>query len=404
MGAENETGFAVRSGGHNYAGYSTGPGLVIDLGNMRDVSVDPVEGTVTVQPGARNTMVYAGLQPHGAGISAGRCPTVAVGGLVLGGGIGFSSRKLGLTCDHLIEAEVVTAAGDLVKASVDENPDLFWALRGAGGGNFGICTSFTFSTNPVGDVGLYDIEWDWRDAEAVFAAFQAVITGAPNEFSARIGVGRPGGAGAQPGDRSLNALGQYFGPVAELRELLAPALAAGRVRERLIEEMTFWEAKEYFFHTTPTDYFAVNSDYLDEPLAGAGLDALLRAVEGWPGSSNADGAGAAMFASGGAINEIAADATAFVHRDKFGLLASEASWTAEDTPETVAANLEWLQALREGLRPHVSGSAYQNFIARDQPEWQRAYYGSNLERLVEVKQRYDPDDVFSFEQSIPLEI
>ena len=91
MGARNETGFAVRSGGHNYAGYSTGPGLVIDLGNMRDVSVDPVEGTVTVQPGARNTMVYAGLRPHGAGISAGRCPTVAVGGLVLGGGIGFSS-------------------------------------------------------------------------------------------------------------------------------------------------------------------------------------------------------------------------------------------------------------------------------------------------------------------------
>ena len=110
---ESGTPIAVRSGGHNYAGYSTGPGLVINLGQMRDIEVDDADGTVKAQPGARNTMIYAGLEPHGVAISAGRCPTVAVGGLVLGGGIGFSSRKLGLTCDHLTEAEVVTAAGEM---------------------------------------------------------------------------------------------------------------------------------------------------------------------------------------------------------------------------------------------------------------------------------------------------
>ena len=400
---ESGTPIAVRSGGHNYAGYSTGPGLVINLGQMRDIEVDDADGTVKAQPGARNTMIYAGLEPHGVAISAGRCPTVAVGGLVLGGGIGFSSRKLGLTCDHLTEAEVVTAAGELVRASESENPDLFWALRGGGGGNFGVSTSFTFTTKPVSDVGLYDLAWDWRDAEAVFAAFQELFTSAPNEFSARLGVGRPGGEGAKPGELSLNALGQYFGPVAELRELLAPALAAGRVRKQLIARRTFWQAKEHFFHNTPVDGFAVNSAYLDEPLAGAGLEALLRAVESWPGSSNPDGAGAAVFASGGAINEVPADATAFVHRDKFALLATETSWTPADSHKTIDANLTWLRDLRESLAPSASGSAYQNFIARDQPDWQRAYYGSNLERLVEVKNQFDPEDVFSFEQSIPLE-
>lgn len=400
---ENEIPVAIRSGGHNYAGYSTGPGLVINLGQMREVEVDDVEGTVTAQPGARNTIIYAGLQPHGVAISAGRCPTVAVGGLVLGGGVGFSSRKLGLTCDHLIEAEVVTAGGELVRASESENADLFWALRGGGGGNFGVSTSFTFTTNPVSDVGLYDLAWDWRDAEAVFAAFQELFTSAPNEFSARLGVGRPGGEGTKPGELSLNALGQYFGPVEELRELLAPALAAGRVRKQLIARRTFWQAKEHFFHNTPAEAFAVNSAYLDEPLAGSGLEALLQAVESWPGSSNPDGAGAAIFASGGAINEVPADATAFVHRDKFALLATEATWTLADSRQTIDANVGWLSELRESLAPSVSASAYQNFITRDQPGWQRAYYGSNFERLVEVKNRYDPDDVFSFEQSIPLD-
>ncbi len=167
---ENRVPVAVRSGGHNYAGYSAGPGLVVNVGGMRGVSVNDARGTVTAQPGARNTTIYNGLQPHGVAISAGRCPTVAVGGLVLGGGIGFSSRKLGLTCDHLIEAQLVTADGHLLNCSEREHSDLFWALRGGGGGNFGVCTSYTFVTHPVSHVTLYDISWEWADAPAVFEA------------------------------------------------------------------------------------------------------------------------------------------------------------------------------------------------------------------------------------------
>ncbi len=294
---------AIRSGGHNYAGYSTGPGLVINVGSMRDIEVDDRAMTVSAQPGARNTMIYDGLQPHGVAISAGRCPTVAVGGLVLGGGIGFSSRRLGLTCDHLIEAEIVTADGELLRCSEKANGDLFWALRGGGSGNFGVCTRYTFETRPVDDVTIYDVEWDWKDAPEVFAAFQAAITDAPDEFSARIGVGRggepeSGGAGPQ----KVSALGQYFGPKDELLDLLQPALRTGKVKSELIEQRTFWQAKDYFYANTPKDAYAVKSDYLDEPLAEGGIEALVDAVDSWPGSSNDDGAGAAMFLAGGAIN------------------------------------------------------------------------------------------------------
>ena len=393
---------SIRSGGHNYAGYSTGPGLVVNVGGMRDVDVDDGAGTVKAAPGARNTTIYNGLQPHGVAISAGRCPSVAVGGLVLGGGIGFSSRLFGLTCDHLIEADIVTAAGETLRCSEAENEDLFWALRGGGSGNFGVCTSYTFETRPVEDVTIYDVAWEWDDAAAAIAAFQEAIADAPDELSARIGVGRPGipeSAGA--GLPVVNALGQYFGPEEELVELLEPALKAGRLKSSLIERRTFWSAKDYFFATTPKVAYAVKSDYLDEPLGEAGVEALLAAVEEWPGSSNEDGAGAAMFRSGGAINRVPADATAFVHRSQFAVLATESTWTPEDSEGTVQANVEWLDSLAERLAPHVSGSAYQNFIDRGQPDWERAYYGANFDRLVEVKRRYDPDGLFDYEQGIP---
>jgi FAD binding domain/Berberine and berberine like len=399
---DNDVPVAVRSGGHNYAGYSTTDGLVIDLGEMKRAMVKDAKGTIVTQPGARNTDVYAALQPHGVAISAGRCPTVAIGGMALGGGIGFSSRKLGLTCDSLVEAEVITAAGEALKCSDRENSDLFWALRGGGGGNFGICTSYTFATKPVSDVTLYDIEWRWEDAAKVFAAFQGTMVGAPNEFSARIGVGRAGqprNAGAAP--PTISALGQFFGPKRELLDLLDPALTAARPKRRLIAERTFWQAKNYFFDTTPRGYYEVKSAYARRPLSDTGIETLLNWIERWPGSSNPEGAGAAIFASGGAINAVPSSATAFVHRDEFAVIATETTWTGADAESVVSRGLDWIEGLADALRPHVSGFAYQNFIDRSQPDWQNAYYGSNLERLMRVKKRYDPDDVFHFQQSIP---
>jgi len=386
---------AARSGGHSYAGYSTTPGLLIDLGGMRDAAVDDAWGTVAANAGARNTDVYAALQPHGVGISAGRCPSVAIAGLTLGGGFGFSSRALGLTCDSLVETRIVTADGRLLTCSETENADLFWALRGGGGGNFGINTYFRFGTAPVDDVGLYDLEWDARHAPQVMAALQAMVLAAPDRLSCRMGMGSDGRSAP-----SVTALGQLFGPQAELEELLAPVLAVARPRRRLIAHRTFWQAKEHFFHSTPIDRFAVGSAFVEQPLSPDALDVIARGVARYPGSRNADGGGVALYAWGGAISRVPVDATAFTHRDATWLMAYDASWTARDTRRTVAHNIDWLDRFRGELAPYVSGSAYQNFMDRGQPDWRRAYYGDAYARLAAIKRDVDPDGVFAFAQGV----
>jgi FAD/FMN-containing dehydrogenase len=392
---EHDVPLAARSGGHSYAGYSTTPGLLIDLGAMRRVRVDDEAGTVTAQSGARNTDVYRGLQPHGVAISAGRCPTVGIGGLALGGGFGFSSRALGLTCDSLLETTLVTAEGRVLTCSARQHPDLFWALRGGGGGNFGVSTSFRFRTSPVSDVGLYDLAWDAEHAPRVMLALQAMVADAPHTLSCRMGMGSVGRGAA-----SVTAQGQLLGPIEQLRELLGPVLAVARPRRALIARRTFWQAKNHFFHNTPIDRFQVSSNFVERPLSEEAVTTIARAVDRYPGSANADGGGVALYAWGGRIADVAPDATAFVHRGARWLMARDASWTARDSRSTIARNLDWLARFDDELRPHVARGAYQNFMDRSQRDWRRAYYGANYARLAQIKRRVDPDDVFSFRQGV----
>jgi FAD/FMN-containing dehydrogenase len=392
---EHEVPLAARSGGHSYAGYSTTRGLLIDLGGMRAVDVDDEAGTVSAQSGARNTNVYAGLQPHAVAISAGRCPSVAIGGLALGGGFGFSSRALGLTCDSLEETRLVTADGRLLTVSARQHPDLFWALRGGGGGNFGISTSFRFRTTPVSDVGLYDLTWQARHAPRVMLALQRMMRDAPHALSCRMGMGSVGRGAA-----TVTALGQLMGPIEQLRELLGPVLAVARPTRALIARRTFWQAKNHFFHNTPVDRFEVMSAFAKRPLTEQAIDTIARGVDRYPGSSNPDGGGVALYAWGGRIARTAPRATAFVHRQAEWLLACDASWTARDSRGTVARNLDWLHGFTHELRAHLSHSAYQNFMDRTQPDWRRAYYGKSFARLARIKRRVDPDDVFAFRQGV----
>jgi FAD/FMN-containing dehydrogenase len=385
----------ARSSGHSYAGYSTTPGLLIDVGGMRDVTVDDATGSVTAGPGVRNTMVYAALQPHDVAISAGRCPTVAIAGLTLGGGFGFSSRLMGLTCDALEETRVVTADGEVRACSAMQNPDLFWALRGGGGGNFAINTSFRFRTSPVSDVGLYDLTWDARHAPAVMAALQAMVQSAPDRLSCRMGMGSDGRSAP-----TVSALGQLFGSVEELRTLPAPVLAVAKPAKQLVAQRTFWQAKEHFFHNTPVDRFAVKSAFVTEPFSETALDVIARGVARYPGSHNPEGGGVALYAWGGAISQVPADATAFVHRDAVWLMAYDASWTRRDTRRTIRRNLDWLARFDDDLQPFLSAQAYQNFMDRSQRDWRAAYYGDAYPRLRAIKRAVDPDDVFTFPQAV----
>jgi hypothetical protein len=368
---------------------------------MRAIDLNAGAATATMQAGARNQDIFQSFAGGGFTIPAGRCPTVAVSGLTLGGGFGFSSRHLGLTADRLLSTDIVTADGEMLHCSEKENADLFWALRGGGGGNFGINTRFEFQLAPVGNVAIYKVAWDFRDAEAVLAAMQRVIAEAPSEFSMRLGMGATGKTRADTrASAEISMLGQYFGPSGKLREIIEPLIKAGRATEVYVADANYWRAQQFFYKTAPINRFAVKSHYIREPLTAGGIQTLVQGVQRRPGSSNRLGGGVTFFGWGGRINRVAPEATAFVHRDAILLMELDTGWTGQDAPHVAEANLDWLQTLSGEIRPQVSPFAYQNFIDPTLKTWRSAYYGQNYDRLVSVKRRYDRNRLFRFAQGI----
>ena len=388
---------AARSGGHSYGGYSLAPGLVIDVSRIDRISVNAKARTATIGAGARLIDVYAALWRHRLTIPGGSCPSVGIAGLALGGGVGFSSRKLGLTCDSVRGLRIVTADGRVRDASPREHADLFWACRGGGGGNFGIVTSFVFRLHPVSNVSTFAIDWPWEDALEAVAAWQRFAPRAPDGLFSVLSL--------SDSDRPrVGSSGQFFGSEAALNDLIAPLRNAGRPTRVNVRGRTFMEATLAWAGCSDVECrseratFAAKSDYVNRPLSRAGIQTLLRRIEAHA-ANPALGRGSVLLDSyGGAINRVPKAATAFVHRDALFSLQYLSYW---DRGQAAAPNLAWLRGFHGAMRPHVSGFAYQNYIDPELRTWQHAYYGSNLRRLVAVKRKYDPANVFRFRQSIP---
>ncbi len=403
-----ETGapFAVRSGGHSYAGFSTSDGLVIDVKGMRAVTVNPAAGTVTVAGGANNADVGDALKPYGVYFPGGRCPTVGVSGLTLGGGWGLSCRHLGMTCDSLLTTEVVTANGEIVTASATENPDLFWAVRGAAGGNFGVHTSFTYKVVPTQDVTFFSLSWSGGGTAELIDAITRMQIEGPRELGLRLNVTSQSRMPlSQPAPFQIDLVGLYWGPPADVEELLVRS-SAFRLRTHGLSSggvsgprVTPWPQAPRRERTgSRPDSFG---------------DRCLPRASGrcWNGSAALPGVPSlaqesttVMYVWGGKVNDLAPDANAFVHRNADFLYKCEVIWEPQDDPALIAANLEWLEGYHAAMQPYFSGGAYQNFPDRTQADWPHAYYGDNFSRLVEVKRTWDPDNLFRFAQSIPVNL
>ena len=382
-----------RSGGHSYGGYSTTTGVIVDVSRLHAVSL-AANGRAASGAGAHLLGVYTALANHGRMIPGGTCPTVGIAGLTQGGGIGLSGRKFGLTSDHLLEATVVLADGSAVVASAHEHPDLYWGLRGGGGGNFGIVTRFAFRTHPVGSVSTYSLEWPWSDAKQVVQAWQAFAPHAPDGLSCVLNLNAAAGSSSPP---HITSAGQFFGSEQALRSLLAPLVNAGTPARFTTRTRTFLQAVHYWAGgSSGRATFAAKSSISTGPLSSTGIDALLHQIE--DRRTSGTGSGIVLLDSwGGAINRVPKAATAFVHRDALFSMQYLAYWNAG---EVAAPNLAWLRRCFAALRPYVSQFAYQNYIDPDLANWQHAYYGSNLARLQKVKRVYDPHNVFHFRQSI----
>lgn len=392
---DNGVPVVARGGGHSYAGNSVNRGLVLDLRGIDGVHIDPSTGLVTVGGGAQMRKIYAALREHDLVFPLGNSDDVGIGGLVLGGGVSVVSRAMGLTCDSLVCTDVVLADGGTVTCGETENADLFWACRGGGGGNFGVHTAFTFQARPVPVTSTCLVLWDWPHALDVLASMQEVMHGAPNGFAARIRLSRTPGR-----DGVVSVIGQHLGPAAELGELLAPALSTAPASRVDIADRPFWDAVDYLQHTTAGGAFAVRTRCAPGPLATEGLHTMVTAMDKWPGSSNPDGAGAALFTWGGAINAVPVTETAFPHRDVLFLVSLDTSWQPDEPPDVVRDNLGWLTTLYRDMGEFATDASYVNFTDPDLDGWRTAYHGPNAARLAEVKRRYDPDRVFSFTQAI----
>nr|WP_086667873.1 FAD-binding oxidoreductase [Lentzea kentuckyensis] len=372
---------AARSGGHSYAGYSSPEnGLQIDLRGLAGTELLPGD-QVRIGAGARLGEVAEVLARSGRCLPTGTCPSVGVAGLTLGGGIGVLARKYGLTCDHLVSATVVTADGRQLTASAQEEPDLFWALRGGGGGNFGIVTSFVFDTLPAPDVTVFSLQYPAGAAADVLGAWQGWIAQAPRELWSNVVVR----GGPEP---TCRVGGCFLGSAGALAGLLTALPAAP---ERFVQPRSFPEATRYFAGA-PIDResFVASSRVVRSPIADPGRAANLLAGQ-------SDESYLIFDSLGGAVSDVAPDATAFPHRTALAC----AQLYFKTPPEAAGEAAKVMGQARDGLGALVGDAGYVNYIDPRLPDWAQAYYGGNLARLREVAAKYDPDRVFAFAQSVP---
>ncbi len=396
---------AARAGGHSYAGYSTTPGVVVDVSRIGAVRVDAAGKTAVVGAGARLIDVYEALWKRRVAIPAGSCPTVGIAGLALGGGVGFASRKLGLTCDNLLSATIVTPRGAVLECSKREHPDLFWALRGGGGGNFGVVTSFRLRVHPVSTVTTFSVDWPWAQAARVVSAWQGWAPHAPDALFSVCGLRASDDQGATP---QVNVSGQFFGSKAALQSLLQPLLTAvppakaSLVTRSYIEAQHLWAGGCSGPASACRDRrtFAAKSDYALKPLGANAVETLIHWIEVRQADAQLARGSVILDSYGGAINRVPKAATAFVHRDALFSFQYQAVWKPGDSTGVAAANLRWLRRFHAEMRPFVSGFAYANYVDPDLERWPHAYYGSNYARLRRVKRAYDPQNLFRFAQSI----
>jgi FAD binding domain/Berberine and berberine like len=394
----NDVPLVARSGGHSFAGYSTTSGIVLDLSRLTTVHVN-ADGTASVAAGARLGSVYGRLSDVGRAVPLGTCEEVGVSGLTLGGGHGYSSRALGLACDNVIEIDVVTADGERHTCHADREPELFWALRGAGAGNFGVVTKLVFNTHPVDFVTTVNLTWPWAQAKQVVQAWQAFAPTAPDSISCSLAFAPPPPAGGTP---SVSLNGQVFGTRDEALSVLAPLINAVQPTRLAAVHRPFISAVNYFASDNPARRsFAAKSNYGLAALPDAGIDAIIAAFESAALDPRLGAVGSLLFAHGGAINRIAPDATAFAYRSALFSIRFTAFWSARASTNNAQAHLNWVRNTYAAMQPFVSRGAVTNFADPELRNPGVAYYGSHLARLVAVKKKYDPDNFFRFPQSIP---
>ncbi len=398
FGRENGLLIAVRGGGHNGPGLgSCDDGLVIDLSRMKGVHVDPDRRTVRVEPGCTQGDMDHATHAFGLAVPAGIVSTTGVGGLTLGGGHGYLSRKHGLTIDNLISADVVLADGSFVTASGTQHQDLFWALRG-GGGNFGVVTSFNFQAHPVTNVFGGPIFWDVKHARQVMQLYREFLPIAPPELSPFFGLKTVPSTAPFPeeiwGRKICALISCYNGPAEKAEALFRPI--RNDLPKPLFEHMgtmPFPVLQSLFDPLLPPGYqWYWKGDYVKE-LPDAAIDAHLEHAAKAPSELSL----MHLYPIDGVVHAVGQNETAWNCRN--------ATWSMviagiDPDPANAEAIKTWARSYWEAVHPFTMGGAYINFMMEEGEERVQATYGDNYNRLVEIKTTYDPTNLFRVNQNI----
>jgi FAD/FMN-containing dehydrogenase len=397
---ERDLPIAIRGGGHAVAGHAMcDSGLVIDLSQMTGVRVDPLTGTVRAQGGSLWRHLDHESQAFGLAVTGGIVTHTGIGGLTLGGGIGHLMRRFGLSIDNLLVCDVITADGDFLVASNDEHPELFWGLRG-GGGNFGVVTSFKYQLHPLGPTVLAGLlVWPMTEAGEVLRFFRDFVAEAPDEVgimaNLRLAPPLPIFPEQLHGQPIVGLIVCYAGPIEEgekvlrpLREFKKPILDAVAPKPYLAHQATFDPAYPHGRH-----YYW--KSWRLPPFSDGAIDVLVEQAAAVTSPLSA----IPIFTLGGAVARVEDDATAFTGRSAAHDVNIVASWLPDD-PEP-QRHKTWARTTWEALRPFAQG-VYVNFMSDEpMPHVQAAYGDRTYARLVELKSKYDPSNVFRFNHNIP---
>jgi FAD/FMN-containing dehydrogenase len=395
---QNGLELSIRGAGHNIAGNAlSDDGVTIDFSRMKNVRVDAGKRRAYVEPGATLANLDEAAQAHGLATPVGINSTTGIAGLTLGGGFGWLTRKYGMTIDNLVSVEMITAEGKKVRASQNDNADLFWAIRG-GGGNFGVVTQFEFQLFPVGPeivAGL--IVFPFSQAKQVLTKYRQFVASAPEELNVWVVLRKAPPLPFLPenvhGKEVVVLPIFYSGAITEADKLIAPLRAFGEPHGEHIGAQPYvaWQ-KAFDPLLTPGARNYWKSHNFTE-LADGALNSIIEFAGKLPSPQCEIFIGLIA----GAPNRIAPDAMAYGHRDAKFVLNVHGRWDeAKDDQKCIG----WAREFFKASAPYASAGAYVNFMTAEEVERIAAAYGSNYERLVETKRRYDPENVFHLNQNI----
>jgi FAD/FMN-containing dehydrogenase len=384
---------SVRGGGHNVAGRAVcDNGIMLDLGKMNAVQVDPGRRVARVQGGALWSDLDAATAAFGLATTGGVIPSTGVAGLVLGGGIGWLVGTCGMSVDNLLGATVVTAGGEIIEANVSSHPDLFWALRG-GGGNFGVVVSLELQLHPIETVLAGFVAWPASDARNVLARYRDLVRSAPEGLTAYAQIATD----PESGERIVAIAVCWTGDMATGERLVAPLRDVDGLLVDAIGPMPYLAWQNAFEHEFPH-----GRRYYWKSNLLAGLDdGVLEALVAHGIASPLPWTTVAIECYAGPMNRVPPDATAFPHRDARFQVVASSGW---DDGRDDAAGITWARTIHDAVQPWSLGGRFLNFNPGDNRTTLAnaiAGYGDNLPRLRQVKRRYDPGNLFSGNSNIP---